>query len=444
MRYAQYSELDSTEVPWLQKKPSHWRIKKLKYSAALIKNKISAEDSPLPYLGLEHIESWTGRKIDGEISNSEGLASSFLAGDVLFGKLRPYLAKVHLALQPGLISSEALVVRHKDELCASFLKYYMLSRDFINIVDSSTYGSKMPRASWDFIGNLPILLPEVKEQQEIASFLEFKTSQINVLISKQKALLAKLAENRTALIHHAVTQGLDPSVPVRDSGIAWLGKIPKHWETKRLRFYMTTNPSKSEIKLAGEELVSFIPMESVGEYGGLSLSMEKELDEVGSGYTYFAENDVVVAKITPCFENGKGAIARGLKNGVAFGTTELHVLRAGEMILPDYLFHLTMSHSFRSFGESEMYGAGGQKRVPETFLKDFRIGLPPLSEQKDLVDYINKVNQQIALQMRKTADMISRLTEYRSTLITNAVTGKIDVRNFSIPENCESQRTECA
>lgn len=91
-----------------------------------------------------------------------------------------------------------------------------------------------------------------------------------------------------------------------------------------------------------------------------------------------------------------------------------------------------------------MYGAGGQKRVPETFLKDFRIGLPPLSEQQDLVDYINKVNQQIDLQMRKTADMISRLTEYRSTLITNAVTGKIDVRNFSIPENCESQRTECA
>lgn len=111
MGYAQYKELDSSGVSWLQKKPSHWRIKRLKFSTDLINKKVSVEDSPLPYLGLEHIESWTGRKVEGEISNSEGLASSFVVGDVLFGKLRPYLAKVHLAQQDGLISSEALVVR---------------------------------------------------------------------------------------------------------------------------------------------------------------------------------------------------------------------------------------------------------------------------------------------------------------------------------------------
>ena len=184
----------------------------------------------MPYLGLEHIESWSGRKIEGEISNSEGLASSFVVGDVLFGKLRPYLAKVHLAQQDGLISSEALVVRSKDELHAEFLKYYMLSRDFINIVDSSTYGSKMPRASWDFIGNLPVLLPDVEEQKVIARFLDFKTAQIDALISKKKVLLEKLTEKRTALISHAVTKGLDPSVPMKDSRVDWIGEIPKHWD----------------------------------------------------------------------------------------------------------------------------------------------------------------------------------------------------------------------
>jgi type I restriction enzyme S subunit len=437
MGYAQYKELDSSGVSWLQKKPSHWRIKRLKFSTDLINNKVSVEDSPLPYLGLEHIESWTGRKIEGEISNSEGLASSFVVGDVLFGKLRPYLAKVHLAQQDGLISSEALVVRSKDELHAEFLKYYMLSRDFINIVDSSTYGSKMPRASWDFIGNLPVLLPDVEEQKVIARFLDFKTAQVDALISKKKVLLDKLAEKRTALISHAVTKGLDPSVPMKNSEVDWLGDIPAHWVPKRMRFCMKTNPSKGEIKLSDDELVSFIPMEAVGEFGGLNLDTEKELGEIGGGYTYFADNDVVVAKITPCFENGKGAIARGLKNGLAFGTTELHVMRSDDTLLPDYLFHLTMSHPFRCIGESEMYGAGGQKRVPETFLKDFRIGLPPVNEQQDIIDYINKVNQKLDLQMSKATDVIGRLTEYRSALITNAVTGKIDVRGFPIPQTAE-------
>lgn len=240
MGYAQYKELDNSGVTWLQKKPSHWRIKRLKFSTDLINNKVSVEDSPLPYLGLEHIESWTGRKIDGEISNSEGLASSFITGDVLFGKLRPYLAKVHLAQQDGLISSEALVVRSKDKLHAEFLKYYMLSRDFINIVDSSTYGSKMPRASWDFIGNLPVLLPEVEEQKAIARFLDFKTTQIDALIAKKKSLLNKLAEKRTALISNAVTKGLDPTVAMKDSGVAWLGNVPTHWKVIPIKFSLDT------------------------------------------------------------------------------------------------------------------------------------------------------------------------------------------------------------
>ena len=197
---------------------------------------------------------------------------------------------------------------------------------------------------------------------------------------------------------------------------------------------MATNPSKSEIALDDTELVSFIPMEAVGEFGGLKLETEREIGEISGGYTYFTDGDVVVAKITPCFENGKGAIARGLKNGIAFGTTELHVMRAEETLQPDYLFHLTMSHPFRCIGESEMYGAGGQKRVPESFLKDFRVGLPPTNEQKVIVEYINRVNQKLDHQMLKATDVISCLIEYRSALITNAVTGKIDVRDFEFPQ----------
>lgn len=158
----------------------------------------------------------------------------------------------------------------------------------------------------------------------------------------------------------------------KPTGVDWLEEVPSHWDMKRLRFAVQTNPLASELRCPPDTLVSFVPMDAVGEYGGLALDQEKALDEIGSGYTYFRDDDVVVAKITPCFENGKGALAKGLKNGIAFGTTELHVLRVRENLDPSFLFYLTISEAFRDMGEAHMYGAGGQKRVPELFIKDLQ------------------------------------------------------------------------
>jgi len=163
----------------------------------------------------------------------------------------------------------------------------------------------------------------------------------------------------------------------------WLESIPTTWTQIRGRFVMAANPAPVKVhQLAASDEVSFVPMEAVGEWGGLSLDRTKSLDEIGAGYTAFEDGDVVVAKITPCFENGKGAIAVDLKNGVGFGTTELHVLRSGKRLDKRFLFYLTISHTFRMLGESEMYGAGGQKRVPPEFAKNFRVPLPLLDEQE--------------------------------------------------------------
>src|SRR5579862_849326 len=112
----------------------------------------------------------------------------------------------------------------------------------------------------------------------------------------------------------------------RSSGVEWLGDLPAHWDVKRGRFCMAVNPrTRRQNKLSPDDEASFVPMEAVGESGGLDLSQTRQVDEIGSGYTEFQDGDVIVAKITPCFENGKGALATGLVNGLAFGTTELHV-----------------------------------------------------------------------------------------------------------------------
>ena len=153
--------------------------------------------------------------------------------------------------------------------------------------------------------------------------------------------------------------------------------LPAGWDATRLRFRVRVNPSARELDLAEDARVSFVPMDAIGEFGGLTLDQERAIDEVGNGYTYFADGDVIVAKITPCFENGKGALAADLTNGIAFGTTELHVLRPTNSLNSRYLFYLTISEPYRKWGEASMYGAGGQKRVPELFIKDLVVPVPP-------------------------------------------------------------------
>jgi type I restriction enzyme S subunit len=198
---------------------------------------------------------------------------------------------------------------------------------------------------------------------------------------------------------------------------------PTTWDHKRLRFALRMNPSKSEMCIDETEMVSFVPMDAVGEYGGIRLNQEKELSEIGSGYTYFCDDDVVVAKITPCFENGKGALAKGLVNKTAFGTTELHVLRANpEQLEPEFLFYLTISNLFRKLGESEMFGAGGQKRVPESFFKDFRAGLPSLDEQQAIARFLDFKTAQIDALIAKQQALLDKLAEKRTALISHVVT----------------------
>ncbi|MFW6020282.1 MAG: restriction endonuclease subunit S, partial [Bacteroidales bacterium] len=200
----------------------NWTIFKLKYLVRLINKKVTSNEVDYPYIGLENIQSWKGKLYKDIIEYNPDVASnSFQKEDVLFGKLRPYLAKAFIANFDGLCSSELLVLRG-EKIYNKFLLYFLLSKNFISVVDSSTYGSKMPRANWTFIGNLKLTKPPLPEQKSIAHFLDRETSRIDALIEKKRKLIELLKEKRTALITRAVTKGLDPNVKMKDSGIEWL------------------------------------------------------------------------------------------------------------------------------------------------------------------------------------------------------------------------------
>jgi len=232
---------------------------------------------------------------------------------------------------------------------------------------------------------------------------------------------------------------LPPYPKYKPSGFEWLGDVPEHWEVKRGRFCMRVNPPAPRLRaLKPENEVSFVPMEAVGVRGGLNLEQTRLLSEVSSGYTEFQDGDVVFAKITPCFENGKAALAQGLLNGAAYGTTELHVLRAATILDHGFLFYSAISDKFRQLGESEMFGAGGQKRVPPEFAKDFRLTIPPKAEQQAIAAFLDRETGRVDRLVAKKQELIERLNEKRTSLISLTVTRGLPpaaARAAGLPEN---------
>jgi type I restriction enzyme, S subunit len=172
-----------------------------------------------------------------------------------------------------------------------------------------------------------------------------------------------------------------------------LGWIPEEWKVERIEDVATLNPARKY--MLDDEQVSFLGMADVSEEGKVLNGYIRQYGDVKNGFTYFENNDILVAKITPCFENYKGALVNNLKNGVGFGSTEFHVIRAGERVLPNYIFHHTRFGVFRSRGEQNMTGTAGQKRIPADFIATYKIPVPEIKEQRKIVTILSTWDEAI-------------------------------------------------
>lgn len=196
-------QMKDSGVDWIGEIPENWKVKRLKFVSEIRNNKLYAKESELPYLGMENVESWSGKLIETE-SESEGLANVYKSGDVLFGKLRPYLAKAYLADHDGLCSSEFLPFISSDNLTNKFLKNIILSFRFINQIDSSTYGSKMPRANPDYIKNTLIPIPAKEEQEKIVNYIDAQSQKLDQAVTQQEQAIIKIKEYKASLIDSCV------------------------------------------------------------------------------------------------------------------------------------------------------------------------------------------------------------------------------------------------
>ncbi len=212
----------------------------------------------------------------------------------------------------------------------------------------------------------------------------------------------------------------------KDSGIEWVGKIPKDWALKRLKFVSKINPSRS-LNISENTQCAFIPMAAMNTDGNFDQSERHPLSKLKSGFTYFVKDDVIFAKITPCFENGKGALLANLESEIGFGSTEFHVLRPGKgWTLSAFLYYITISGQFRRIGEAFMQGVAGQKRVTNDFVENYVVAVPSVDEQKIITDYLDCKTAQIDDLIAKKKRMIELLKEERMAVINQAVTKGLD------------------
>ena len=255
-----------------------------------------------------------------------------------------------------------------------YLSYFLNSTKTQSVIKSKTMAVGVPKLAIFRIKEIPINLPPLDQQKKIAAILDAA----DTCRQKTKVLIEK---------YDALSQSLF---------VDMFGEL--EGDKVSLSSICEVNPKKAQISSLDRSLkVSFVPMANVSEEGELSLVEERTIDEVWSGFTYFQEDDVVFAKITPCMENGKGAIMRGLKNKIGFGTTEFHVLRpTNDVSCSEYLFYLTHSSHFRVLAELNMKGSAGQKRVPKDFFDRYKVVAPSIALQNQFAERVQAIEAQKA------------------------------------------------
>jgi type I restriction enzyme S subunit len=332
------------------------------------------EEGLIHVVGLEHIgsndlhiRSWN------TLERETTFTRKFVKGQVLFGRRRAYQAKVAYAEFDGICSGDILVFEAiKNKLLPELLPFMVQSQKFYNKAVETSAGSLSPRTKFKDLADLEFLLPPKEQQARLAELLwaadevvEREKEVFNTLHTYHKSFLKeKFQDINEPLIKFSDLVKVNPSVNRNDNQ---------------------------------EQLGSFISMSDVSNDGRLIGKEDKTIKELqGNGYTPFVENDILFAKITPCMENGKGAIAKGLANGVGFGSTEFHILKPKQKSDLMFCFYLTKMDLFRQKAEKLMTGSAGQKRVQSDFFDYFKFSAPNKIERKIIGTKLEEIQENVA------------------------------------------------
>lgn len=415
-----------------------WQKIRLKFLAPSSRELLASRPEGIRYLGLENIESGTGKLLlETEQEQVDSSVVTFDEESVLFGKLRPYLAKVAAPDFKGVASTEIMALKPVGSNNRRFLAYSLLSDEFIKRVSGMTDGAKMPRANPNDVLNLSLRVPPIGIQSRIASHLDAQTAKIDRLMDMRRRQIALLQEQKAALLQQAVTQGLTPNVPMKDSGVSWLGEIPAHWEVftlGRLATVLQTGPFGSQLH-AHEYISGGIPVlnpSHMTEAGTILHDPDCSVDDATASRLtrhQLQQGDIIFARRG---EIGRCALVDADQSGWICGTGSMLMRPNQTLVTSEYL---TLIFQFKHLKESlSLHSVGSTMDNLNTgILARVRLPLPTVEEQLWILNQIKNSQQQFDNIINSYLRQLTLLAEYRAALIQECVTGQREVPDMPSP-----------
>lgn len=423
-----YREYKNSGVYYIPQIPSEWNVLKGKILFKQEKRPVNKEDEIVTCFRDGEVTLRKNRRLEGFTNSLKEIGyQGIRKGDLVIHNMDAFAGAIGVSDSDGKGTPVYAVCTPITEDANQFYYCYLL-RFLAKTGFIQSLAKGIRERSTDFrYGDFKELLlpvPSRAEQDAIVRYLDSATSEIDKAIAMQQKMIDLLNERKQIIIQNAVTKGLDENVEMKESGVEWIGSIPKHWEVRKIKTVANFNPLPQR-KFQQDEIVGYLPMERLG-LGSMNPS-EISYGKMPVGLNYIEDGDVVIAKVTPCFENGKIAIAKNLKNGCAFGTSEIYVYRPIK-IDSVFLLYSLQNEQLKNKCASTMMGTGGLKRVNASFAKNVYITFPPTEKEQNEIGLFleNKIST-----FNKTIENIQRqitlLQERKQIIINEVVTGKVRV-----------------
>lgn len=419
-----YDSYKDSGIDWIGEIPKHWEVSSVKFLSK-IQNGSTPSSSVEEYWNGD--VNWVTTDDLGKLKRKEITKTKRTISQLGYESCGTTVAPIgsivistrapigHIGiLKIEACSNQGCKTIIPTKINSNFCYYYFLKSK--EILESLGQGSTFKELPTPTLKDFKVVFPNLDEQNLISNYLDHKTTQIDNLISKKQQFINLLQEERIAVINQAVTKGLDSNVKMKDSGIEWLGEIPKHWEVKKLKYIC-----KLITKKATDKPDYVLALENIKSWSGEIIGNPYENKMEGDAIL-FEENDVLFSKLRPYLSK----VSKTIRNGGCVG--ELLVLRAEKTVSPDFLYQRLSSEMIITIVDGSTYGTKMPRASWDKFISDLCVGLPPIKEQIEIANYLNNKIFEIGIVISKSQQEIELLNEYKTALISEVVTGKVDVR----------------
>lgn len=419
--YKPYEAYKPSGLEWFGDIPKYWNLLSLHHVARLKSgSSVTAlqfsEDGKYPVYG--------GNGLRGKHENY-----THKGNFVLIGRQGALCGNINIARGKFFATEHAIVVSPDKMLNTNWMGYQLKSMN----LNQYSVSAAQPGLSAEVLGRLKILFPPMEDQEAIAHFLDYKTAQIDALIAKKQTLLSKLAEQRTALISQTVSKGLDPTVPMKDSGVAWLDEIPAHWSVPLLGYVAEVRGGVTKGRKLPDEDTFELPYLRVANVqdGYIDLNHVANIEILTSELPRYSlqKGDVLMNEGGDNDKLGRGAVWNG-EIEPCLHQNHVFAVRPRIREFSNWLALLTQSSYAKFYFFTTAKQSTNLASISSSNIKKLPVLLPPEGERRAIIDSVARSLGLIEKQREKALAVIDKLHEYRAALITNAVTGKIDVRNF--------------